>query len=319
MTCYGQRRGIAFALGLVFVVMVARTALGIRSAIAFVPLRTLALLLLSVGGLYFISHLLRAVRLAVICVPLLELTLRKAILLHLFVAPWSLVLPMKLDELVRANELSVAGRSWPLAIMALLIDRVMDAVLLLGLTLVLYASGTFDNTLLAVMIVVALLVICATFLALPIMLETAQRHVFAHHYHAHARQVLVAIDAVRRLLIRGRATIATTWPFLVLSSLCICALELAAAGVALLLMGIPVGPVATISLILRRTNQSWRMVVFNQPVDQQVALLTLAFLVPMLICWLLVALPYLDSRLPSRREGGLGMPGGYRKALGTKG
>jgi len=319
MTGYRQRRGIACAMSLVFVVMVARTIIGVRSAIGVLPLHSLVLLLVLGGGLYFASHALRALRLAVITVPLLELTLRKAIMLHFFVAPWSLVMPMKLDEGIRVNELAIAGRSWPHAIMALLIDRVMDAVLLLGLITVLAANGIYESAALALMIGAALLVFCATFLAVPIVLETAQRHVFAHHYHAHSPQVLRAIDTVRRLLIRGRATFATTMPFLVLSSMCICALELAAATVALWVMGARLGPVATISLLLRRTDQSWRMIVFNQPVDPQVALLTLAFIVPLLISWVLIAPAYLDSRTPSRRETGGGLPGGTRTAFGSKG
>lgn len=307
-----QRRGIALATGLAFVVMAARTGIGIRSAIGVLPASHLGLLLLISGGLYGVSHILRAVRLAVIAVPLLDLTLRKAIMLHLFVAPWSLVMPMKLDELVRLNELSVAGGSWPRSIMTLLIDRTMDAVLLLTMILLLPAGG---NTALAVMLGAALLVICATFMGLPIVLEVIQRHVFAHHYHARSAQVLRLTDSLRRLLIRGRTTIATTLPFLVLSSLCICALELFAAAVALRLTGTAPEALNTISLIVRRTNDSWRMIVFNQPVDSQVAVLTLAFLVPLLINWLLVALPYLDSRTLSRREGGLGLSASHVAAF----
>jgi hypothetical protein len=310
MTCPPQRRGIAIATLLAFVVMAARTGIGIRSAIGVLPASRLCLLLVIGGGLYLASHLLRAVRLAVIAVPLLDLTLRKAIMLHLFVAPWSLIMPLKLDELVRANELSVAGGSWPRAIMTLLIDRTMDAVLLLGLILVLHTGGIGGNALLAVMLGAVLLVICATFLGLPIVLELVQRHVFAHHYHAHTARVLRLTDSVRRLLIRGRTTIVTTAPFLVLVSACICALELAAAAVALHLTGTVPGALSTIDLLLRRTNDSWRMIVFSQPVDPVVALLTLAFLVPLLVCWLLVALPYLDSRTPSRRDNGqTGAPG----------
>lgn len=305
MTAYCQRRGIALATGCVFVVMAIRTVLGIRNAVGVLPPSSLCLLLVAGGGLYLLSHALRAVRLAVISVPLLGLTLRKAVMLHFFVAPWSLVMPMKLDECVRVNELAVAGQSWPHAVMALLIDRAMDAVLLLVFTIILHTQGIGGNTALAIMLGAALLVISATFLALPILLETAQRHVFAHHYHARSAQVLKAIDYLRRLLIHGRATIAATLPFLVLSSLCICALELAAAGVALALMGARFGPVATISLVLRRTAQSWHMMVFNEPVDSQVALLTLAFLVPLLVMWVLVTPRYLDSRTLSRRGNGM--------------
>ena len=320
MNGHCQRRGIAFAMGLVFVVMVARTIIGIRTAIGVLPAHSLVLLLLLGGGLYLASHALRALRLAVICVPLLDLTLRKAIMLHFFVAPWSLVMPMKLDECIRVNELAIGGRSWSHAIMALLIDRAVDAVVLLALIAVLAANGIYGSAALAVMLGAALLLFCTTFLAVPIVLETAQRHVFAHHYHAHAPHMLRAIDTVRRLLIQGRTTFATTMPFLVLSSLCICALELAATSVALwLLGGARVGPVATIDLLLRRTDQSWRMIVFNQPVDPQVALLTLAFIVPLLIGWVLVAPPYLDSRTPSRRERSHGLPAGARTAFGTKG
>ena len=303
MTCPPQRRGIALATALAFVVMAARTGVGIRSAIGGLPASSLTLLLVISGGLYLVAHVFRAVRLAVIAVPLLDLTLRKAIMLHLFVAPWSLIMPLKVDELVRANELAVNGNSWPRAVMTLLIDRTMDAVLLLGMILVLHAGG---SVVLAIMLGVALLVICAAFLGLPIVLDLVQRHVFAHHYHAHAARVLHVTDTVRRLLIRGRTTIVTTAPFLVLSSACICALELAAAAVALRLTGTVPSVLGTISLILRRTNDSWRMIVFNQPVDSEVALLTLAFLLPLLISLLLVALPYLDSRTPSRRENRLG-------------
>jgi hypothetical protein len=305
MICPPHRRGMVLAMTLAFVVLAVRTVIGLRAAIGVLPAGTLMLMLALAGGLYLASHALRALRLAVIAVPLLDLTLRKAMMLHLFVAPWSLIMPLKIDELVRANELAMAGGSWARAVMTLLIDRVMDAVLLLGMIALLGFAG---NALLAVMLGTALLVIAGTFLALPIVLELVQRHVFVHHYHAQAPRVLRLTDSLRRLLLRGRATIAATAPLLVLASMMITALELAAAAVVLDLTGAVPTAQGAIALILRRTNESWRMIVFNQPVNATVALLTLAFVLPLLVGWLVISLPYLDNRTPSRR--GAGLPAG---------
>jgi|GEM_PF-6692939 len=302
MICPPHRRAMALAMALAFVVLAVRTGIGLGAAIGVLPAGRLALMLAAAGGLYLASHGLRALRLAVIAVPLLDLSLRKAMMLHLFVAPWSLFMPMKIDELVRANELALAGGSWARAVMTLLIDRVMDAVLLLGMIALLGFAG---NAMLAVMLGSALLVIASTFLALPIVLELIQRHVFVHHYHAQTPRVLRMTDRLRRLLLRGRTTIAATAPLLVLASVMITALELAAAAVVLAATGIAPTATGAIALILRRTNESWRMIVFNQPVDATVALLTLAFMLPLLVGWLVICLPYLDNRTPSRRSAGV--------------
>lgn len=316
MTVLGPRREIVLAMAFALLVMAVRTMVGLHAALGLQPPARLALVLAVAGVFYLVSHGLRALRLAVITVPLLGLGLRKAAMLHFFVAPWSLVMPVKLDELIRVNELAIAGRSWPNAIMALLIDRVVDALVLVALILMLAAYGIDGNGVLAIVLAGALLVLGTTFLAAPIVLATAQRHVFAHHHHARAADALRVIDAVRRLVLRGRATIAATAPLLVMTSACICALELAASALTLAVMTGRAAPLAIIDLVVRRTDQSWRMIVFNQPVDPQVAVLTLAFVLPMFVAWLLVVIPYCTLREPARRDRMPGYAGVARTAFG---
>lgn len=301
MNAHTTRRAIAFAAGLACTVTAVRAALAIGVAASALTTRDLALILCLTGGLYFCSHVVRSMRLALVAMPLLEITFRRAILLHFFVAPLSLIVPFKIDELVRANELAARG-GWARALITLFIDRTMDALVLVGLIGFLQFNGAEGPSGLVALIAISLLFICFAIFALPIALETTQRYIFTHHYYDSSPLLLHAVSNVRELLTAGRKVIVETAPLLMLSTACIWAFELAAAGSLLRIMGSHGSIVDTLALMLHRTDQTWRMMIIGTPVDRPIALLSLAFITPMLLAWTIAMPLYLrtvDRRVAS--------------------
>ncbi|MEO7384068.1 MAG: hypothetical protein ABIU18_03955, partial [Novosphingobium sp.] len=179
------------------------------------------------GLLYLASHLTRAVRISVISMPMLGVSLRTVFLLHFFVAPWSILLPFKLDEVARWNELRRVGNSPIRALLVCVIDRSMDGVVLLLLALSLALRGS-QPVYLTMFVGIGLSAIGACFFLVPVLLETVQRHLFQYNFRKGAITLLAAIDALRRLLIHSRETISNTFPFLVASTIGIWAMEILA-------------------------------------------------------------------------------------------
>ena len=242
------------------------------------------------GALYLASHGMRATRLAIIAMPILGTSFRTGVLIHLFVAPWSLLLPFKLDEAIRVGELSRAGRSLPRALMVALIDRSMDGVVLIALSWPLLERGHDTIGGFTGFVGLGLTFITLGFFLLPLLLEMVQRHLFSFHYRDRAYRVLRAVSELRSLLAVGRATIGSVFPFLAISTLAIWALELGAALSLLDAMGdLPGSGLAAVSLMLHRADASWRIVSLGRRPDLLQSALTLAFLYALLVPWPVVA------------------------------
>lgn len=253
--------------------------------------------LVAAATLYLLAHMMRAARLAVIAMPMLGLSFRTAFLLHLFVAPWSLIMPFKLDEAVRLYELRHTGKSWSRAMVTLLIDRSMDGLVLLTLGLTLLLSGRAGNIMLLGLSGFVLTIILIMLFTLPILLEAVQSYIFQHHYGAHALRSLRVIDYLRRLLTAGRTTINRTALFLAIITFWIWIVELAA--VATVLAGIdPATSIFdVIDLMLARTDISWRILLLGDMSRQRAAILTMTFV------WGLVAAFVPAALLYGRRRG----------------
>lgn len=268
---------------------------------------TLPLCLLA-GVCYLLSHLMRAVRLAVIAMPSLGISFRSAVSLHLFVAPWSLLVPFKLDELLRLHELNRIGGSLPRAIVTVLIDRSVDGVVLIGMALYLLAVGRTGAAGLVGLVGFGLTLIALSFFMLPQLLETTQRHIFLYNHSDNAIFVLRRVDRLKQLLEVSRNTIRSAAPFLLVSTLGIWLLELL--SIDLLMWGttdLPDSPGVLVETMLTRADASWRMA-WQRGASGPAGWITAVFLLSLLAPWLLAAWIYWSrgrfeprrARLPQR-------------------
>lgn len=258
---------------------------------------------LATASLYLLAHVMRAVRLAVIAMPLLGLSFRTSFYLHFFVAPWSLVMPWKLDEFIRLYEIHRAGKSWSRGVVALVIDRSMDGIVLVALALLLFFAGRAELATFMAIVGVGLIVVIATLFTLPVLLEAAQRYIFANHGRDIAIWLLRVVNYLRLMLLSGRDTIGATWPFLMIMTVGIWTVEWAAVCALFpdLLLASH-SPIGTLELMLSRTDQSWRMLLSTAPTTTPVALLTFCFFGVLLLVWGPATMLYMRRRWfePSR-------------------
>lgn len=158
------------------------------------------------AGLYLAAHGIRALRLALLATPALHLSLRTVALLHFHTAPVSFAVPFKLGELYRWQQLARLSRDPVGAAVVLVLERTLDAVVLLSVI----AAGLLNGELLPpqAALLVALLS-AATMLGLfvvllaPGCLEATQAHMLRHHSSRPALRLLQLTDAAR--LVTGSA------------------------------------------------------------------------------------------------------------------
>jgi hypothetical protein len=285
-----------------FAVLLARS-IAVLSSGEWLFTARLLLACLAAGALYIIAHLMRAFRLAVIAMPLTGASFRTLVLLHLFVAPWSLVLPFKLDELIRLTKLARIARSWSRAAIVLLIDRSMDGVVLIGLAVLLLGGGGWDVAAPVAIVGAGLTLLVLAFFILPVLLQQVQRHIFVHHYHDSALVVLAWVSKARGMLDISRQVISAAPAFLVLATLGIWSMELVAVGAVLgALDPAPLTVGGTVAATLARADASWRVLLLGNQSLQAIALATFVFLDALLLVWIWVPLPYVrrQQREPRR-------------------
>lgn len=190
--------------------------------------------------MYLASHGCRAARLALLATPLLGTSGRSAALLQLVTAPAALVLPLKLGELLRFQQLHRLGaaRDWLLPLVVLVLDRLMDAVLIVCLFgLVWVQSGGTTVLSGAVVLSMAMLTVAMIlFGVLPGALTTLQRYILVNHQAALPRRALGTIDRLRHATTAGARQIAVQGGLVGIVSVVIWMLEFAA--VSLLLMAL---------------------------------------------------------------------------------
>ncbi|WP_347303915.1 hypothetical protein V5740_04660 [Croceibacterium sp. TMG7-5b_MA50] len=276
----------------VFAALLVRS-IGVLSAGEWLFTGRLLFACLLAGGLYILAHLMRAFRLAVIAMPLTGASFRTLVLLHLFVAPWSLVLPFKLDELIRLSELARIAKSWSRAIIVLVIDRSMDGVVLIGLALLLLASGGWNAAIPVALAGAGLTLLVLAFFVLPVLLEQVQRHIFVNHYQDRALSVLAKVSKARGMLDISRQVISAAPAFLVLATLGIWSMELVAVGAILAALDpqlLSTG--GTVAATLGRADASWRVLLLGDLSPRALALATFVFFDAMLLVWIWVPLPY---------------------------
>ncbi len=87
---------------------------------------------------YIVAHFLRAIRLGVL---LKAQKIRKLLSLHFYTAACSAVIPFKLGELVRINEVSRWENNYCKGILIVWIERIFDVIALSVFALLIFLSG----------------------------------------------------------------------------------------------------------------------------------------------------------------------------------
>lgn len=252
--------------------------------------------------LYLFSHLLRCLRLALLAVPILGISARTAMLIHLYTAPVALALPFKLGEFFRIQQLAAVSKRLIATIVMILVERILDAACLLALCLLLIAAGVPTSAKLVqltVFLVFAGGAAAFILLAAPSGLRRAQRYIVLRHIEWRARIVLSTIDRLREVTGLGSRCLARNGAPLLLISVLIWAIEVAA--ISLLL---PAGADSVFhgaTEAINRVGSEWRWLFGAggaDPVLRQASLLSFGVLVAL---WPVVAVLY-ERRiaLPSR-------------------
>ena len=158
------------------------------------------------GALYAAAHGVRALRLALLGAPALQVPVRSLVLLHFHAAPVSFAVPLKLGELYRLQQLIRLASDPGGAVVVLLLERSFDAaVLLLALVSVLLFTGGLPHGALGLALVLGPLTLAGGGLVLlaPGGLAAVQAYVLRHHSGAASLRLLRPLDAAR--LTTGRA------------------------------------------------------------------------------------------------------------------
>lgn len=249
-------------------------------------------------GLYLVSHLFRAVRLAVIGVYIHKTSFRTLALLNLSIAPWSLIAPFKLDELIRLNELRTINNSLPKALITIVIDRAMDGPMFVAFAIVLALAGLSDIAVVAGVVGVAMIAVTIGFFAASAMLRFVQGYIFLHHHKPRALRTLQIASQLRELASLGRATIRSTAPILLVCTLGMWFFEIGAVAMALWLIDpAAVGLPDALSATLVRANSGWRALLLGDELGFPAALITRLFFAGLLIVWPFTVWLYVRRRM----------------------
>ncbi len=268
---------IAFPLAAVALFAPARQILG-----AFSALRDAWAAVLTAAVLYGAAHVLRAARLAVLAAPALGMRVRAVVLLHFHTAPVSFIVPFKLGELYRWQQLAWLSRNPGGSLLIVLLDRMLDAlVLLLALAAVAVASGRMapGATLIAGLLTLATVLGLFVVLVVPGCLKALQAYILQNHSAPRARRVLRVVDASRLAVSSARERLRGNFALLLFISAVIWVIE---SGMLVLLARQVDGPGSFLPSLFART-------LFPQFTDgtplQVTSLYTLACLLTLLPLW----------------------------------
>jgi len=250
------------------------------------------------GIIYIVSHILRAVRLAVLSMSMLGISGRTAALMHFATAPVSLMLPFKLGEIVRLYELWKMSGTAVYALIVLLIDRMYDSLFLVPVLVILVLQGNASPLLVAFSLLAAVVPLTVVVIG-PKLLTEIQRYVVASHNNPRTLDVLRQIDSARLLVIRAAEVSRRRAPELCVISLLIWLCELA---VCLILVNV-FSSIATatdsaLDILGSRLVASWWTIGADTLVQPALAITTVAILIP----WPLALYFYLARRRKEPRR-----------------
>ena len=186
---------VAFPLAAVVLFMPLHQILGALGA-----LRDAWWAVLTAAVLYGAAHVLRAARLALLAAPALNMRVRTVVLLHFYTAPVSFIVPFKLGELFRWQQLAWLSRNPGGSLLIVLLDRMLDAlVLLLALAAVAGFAGRIAPGAMSIAGLLTLATVIGLFVVLvaPGCLRALQAYILQNHSAPRARRVLRFVDASR--------------------------------------------------------------------------------------------------------------------------
>lgn len=158
--------------------------------------------------IYFIAHLLRAARLGML---LKAQQMRKLLSLHFYTAACSAIIPLKLGELVRINEVSRWEENYCKGILIVWIERIFDVIVLSILALGFLLTGGIDAMegmwgLITIMFAFALLSV-VLLLLIPEQLEALNYHILRSYSGRKAVKILKITEAIGGILERVKPII----------------------------------------------------------------------------------------------------------------
>ena len=265
---------------------------------------------------FLLSHVLRAIRLTLITSSVLYVSGRTTSLMHFVTAPFGSILPYKLGEIVRLQQLWRTGRSFSGAIVVLLIDRVFDAVMLLGLlSWVIWTGQWLGGGAGTVMALTTLSIILALiiFSLGPHALSGIQRYIVVNHNHRTSISLLSILDMLRSVLADGGNTIRKHGSILLVLSLVIWAMEVAAASIFIFFGSSEIENAAV--FLTYRTTQEWSILT-GASVDPAVSASVASGLCALLVVWpfaLLYYLPRLHAEPLRKKQNVLIKEVGYER------
>ena len=193
------------------------TAFPLAAVVAFTPLSLVGEALgalrdawaavLAAAALYGAAHVLRAGRLALLAAPALNMHVRTVVLLHFHTAPVSFIVPFKLGELYRWQQLAWLSRNPGGSLLIVVLDRMLDAlVLLLALAAVAGLNGRLAPGAAPIAGLLGLATVLGLFVVLvaPGCLHALQAYILQNHSAPRARRVLRLVDASRLAISSAR-------------------------------------------------------------------------------------------------------------------
>jgi hypothetical protein len=153
-------------------------------------------------AVYLLSHVLRALRIAILSVDLLGVSGRTAALMHLVTAPMALAMLLKSGEIIRWHQLWRLSGSGLYAFIALLMERMFDSLFPVPVLVMLLAMGSAPAAL-TVLTLLAASVPLIVLVVGPRLLTETQRYVVVNHDARGALQLLRHVDALRLLVARA--------------------------------------------------------------------------------------------------------------------
>lgn len=233
---------------------------------------------------YLTSHALRATRIAMLSAEMLGISGRTAAAMHFTTAPFALLLPLKLGELVRLYALWRMSRDAVFVVIVFLIDRMYDSLFLLPALSFLLWHGNAPPVLVVLTLFAAIVPLAVIVLG-PKLLTEIQRYVVLSHQGPAALRLLRHLDPIRRLVVK-----AVKVPRRQAAELCVISLLIWLCEFIFCLVLVDSSLGAMDLLGLRLVGSWWTAGLMDPVVLLSLSLTTTALLLP----WPLLAIIFLD-------------------------
>jgi hypothetical protein len=267
--------------------------------------------LLAASAVYMLGHAFRFLRLALL-IHKPSIRLRRVMQVHFFTAGLGVLLPFKLSELVRVREVGVVTGSLRTGLLAVWLERTLDAAVLAVLIGVV-ALEVPD----AIELVTPLLIVVCAFVAITVVLITvvpanireAMLHIVRRPFGERSVGVLRALRAALATLQEAPRMLRGRLPSLVLLSVLIWAAEVGAVAIAISGSGLDATGLSTAVLSLLATVSAGATAIMSSAGEQlsdalqelggvfsDVGLYRLALVLPLLVAAAWSAAAYLPWR-----------------------